>query len=193
MSATLARQGGLVQLEQSSMYLVVNMAKIARGGFSCPTVEDTQQLIKKPRAKDQEEKKHVVEFPGHETMKSEIERHPAMVFKNHKAGFLPCQNGTATNSQTRWKPKGTRSPPPGLAATPPGRPPSPRMPPAPPCDMNVNESYKIQGMPSRCVYIHSPLPHTQFFNHNAYAKHSKCDTDFIPDLLNALSAVWKYC
>ena len=34
MSATMARQGGWVQLEQSYMHLVLNMAKMAKGVFS---------------------------------------------------------------------------------------------------------------------------------------------------------------
>jgi hypothetical protein len=50
MSATMVRQGGLVQLEQSDMRLAMNMAKMAIGGFSCATVEETQQLIKIPQA-----------------------------------------------------------------------------------------------------------------------------------------------
>jgi len=45
-------------------------------------------------------------------------------------------------------------------------------------------------MPSRRVYIHFPLPNTQYFNHNAYSKNSKRDNDFIPDLLSTLSAAW---
>jgi len=40
--------------------------------------------------------------------------------------------------------------------------------------------------------MHSPLPNTQFFNHDAFAKEIKRDEDFIPDLLSILSAVWKY-
>jgi hypothetical protein len=48
-------------------------------------------------------------------------------------------------------------------------------------------------MPSRCVYTHSPLPITQFFNHNAYANNRKRDKDFIPDLLSTLSAACGYC
>jgi hypothetical protein len=36
--------------------------------------------------------------------------------------------------------------------------------------------------------MHSPLPNTQFFNHNAFAKNGKRDKDFIPDLLSTLSA-----
>jgi hypothetical protein len=65
MSATMARQGGWVQLEQSNMGVALNMAKMAKGGFSRTAIEETQQLIKKPRAEVQEEKKRVVEVPGH--------------------------------------------------------------------------------------------------------------------------------
>jgi len=56
MSATMARQGGLVQLEQSDMRLALNMAKMAKGGFSQAAVKEMQQLIKKPRAEVREEK-----------------------------------------------------------------------------------------------------------------------------------------
>jgi len=35
MSATMARQGGRVQLEQSDMHLALNMAKMAKEGFVC--------------------------------------------------------------------------------------------------------------------------------------------------------------
>jgi len=38
----MARQGGRVQLEQSDMRLALNMAKMAKGGFSRATVEETQ-------------------------------------------------------------------------------------------------------------------------------------------------------
>ena len=186
MSATMARQGGRVQLEQSDMRLALNMAKMAKSGFSRAAIEETQQLIKKPRAEVREEKKRGVEFPGHQKVKAAMERHPAMVYKNHTAGCLPCQNGTAKNPQTRWRRKGTAAPPPEPAAPPPGTPP------APPGDAEGNESYEIEGMPSRCVYMHSPLPNTQFFNHNTFAKESKRDKDYNPDLLSTLSAAWKY-
>jgi len=46
MSVTMARQGGQVQLKQSDMRLALNMAKMAKGGFSCATIELTQYLIK---------------------------------------------------------------------------------------------------------------------------------------------------
>ena len=115
-----------------------------------------------------------------------MERHPAMVYKNHTAGCLPCQNGTAKNLVTRWRRKGTAEPSPEPAAPPPGTPPSP------PGDAAGNESYEIEGMPSSYVYMHSPLPNTQFFNHNAFAKESKRDKDYNPDMLSTLSAAWKY-
>jgi len=41
MSATMARQGGLVQLEQSDMRLALNMAKMAKCGFSRAAIEGT--------------------------------------------------------------------------------------------------------------------------------------------------------
>ena len=127
-----------------------------------------------------------------------MERHLAMVYKNHTASSLPCQNGLAKNPQICWRRKGTGTPPPEpathLPGMPPGSetPPPPGTPPAPPGDSDGNESYEIEGMPSRCVYIHSPLPNTQFFNHNAYAKNSKRNQDFIPKLLSTLSAAWEY-
>jgi len=192
MSVTRARQGGRVQLEQSDMRLALNMAKMPKGEFSRATIKETQQLIKKPRADVQEEKKRAIEFPGHKTVKAAIERHPAMVYKNHPAGCLPCPKNTVKNPQTRWRHKGTAAPPPGPAAPLPGRPPLPGTPPAPPGDTDGNESYEIESMPSNCVYLHFPLPKTQFFNHNAYAKDSKRDEDFTPDVLSALSAAWKF-
>jgi len=167
------------------MRLALNMARMAKGGFSRATIEEMQQLIKKPCAEVREEKKRGVEFPGHQKVKAAMERHPAMVYNNHTTGCLPCQNGTAKNPQTRWRRKGTAAPPPEPAAPPPGTPP------APPGDAEGNESYEIEGMPSTCVYMHSPLLNTQFFNHNAFAKESKCDKDYNPDLLSTLSAAWK--
>jgi hypothetical protein len=50
MSATMARQGGRVQLEQSNMRLALNMAKMAKGVFLQAAIEETQNLIKKPQA-----------------------------------------------------------------------------------------------------------------------------------------------
>jgi len=181
MSATMARKRGRVQLELSDMRHALNMAEMAKGGFSGAAIEETQQLIMKPRAEVRQEKKRAVEFPGHKKVKAAIERHPAMVYRNHTAGYLRCQNGTAKNPQTRWRRKRTAAPPPEPQAPPLERPPPPRTPPTPPGDTDGNESYEIEGMPSKCVYLYSPHPNTQFLNHNAYAKDSKRDKDFIPD------------
>jgi hypothetical protein len=182
----MAKQGGWVQLEQSDMQLGLTMAKIAKGGFSDDAIEEKQQLINKPGGKDREEKKRGVEFAGHQKVKPAVERHPAMVYKSLTARCLPCQNGTAKIPETRWRRKGTAAPPPDPAA------PRPGMAPAPPGDAQGNECYEIEGMQSRCVYMDSPLPNTEFVNHNAFAKESKRDKDFIPDLLSTLSDAWKY-
>ena len=90
------------------------------------------------------------------------------------------------NPVTHRTGNGTAAPPPDLAAPPPGTPPAPQG------DAEGNDSYETEGMPSRCVYMHSLLPNTQFFNHNAFAKESKRNKDFIPYLLSTLSAAWKY-
>jgi len=55
MSATMVRQGGRVQLEQSDVFMALNMAKMATGGLLRAAIEETQQLIMQSRAKVQEE------------------------------------------------------------------------------------------------------------------------------------------
>jgi len=55
----------IIKLEHSDMLRALNMAKMAKGGFSRATIEETQYLIKKPQAKVQEQKKLGVEFPAH--------------------------------------------------------------------------------------------------------------------------------
>jgi len=108
----MARQGGHVQLEQSDMRLALNMANMAKGGFSRTTMEKTQYLIKKPCAKVREVKMWAVELPRHKKMKTAIERDPAMLHQNHMAGCLPCHNGTRKKPQTRLRHIGTGAPPP---------------------------------------------------------------------------------
>jgi len=82
MSATMARRGGQVQLEQSDMRHALNMAKMAKGGFSHAAMEGTQLLIKQPHTKVGEEKKQGVKFTGHENVKAAMERNPAMLREN---------------------------------------------------------------------------------------------------------------
>jgi len=48
MSATMARQGGQVQLEQSNMRLTLNMARMANEQFLRATIEEMHYLIKEP-------------------------------------------------------------------------------------------------------------------------------------------------
>jgi len=133
MSATMARQRGRVQLEQSDMRLALNMAKMAKKGSLRTALEGTKYLIKKPRAEVREEKKRGVEFPGHKEVKAAIQRHPAMLLQNQTSSCLPCRNGTAKNLQTRWRGKGTGTPPPDRRRqrTPESTPPLPGTPPAP--------------------------------------------------------------
>jgi hypothetical protein len=50
MCATMARQGGRVQLKQYDMHLALNMANMAKGGLSHAAIEETQQLMTKPWA-----------------------------------------------------------------------------------------------------------------------------------------------
>jgi hypothetical protein len=94
--------------------------------------------------------------------------------------------------QTRRRRKAPAAPPPEPAAPLPGWPSLPGTPPALLGDAEGNDSYEIEGKPFSCVYMHSPFPNTQFFNHNAFAKDSKRDKNFIPDLLGTPSAAWKY-
>jgi hypothetical protein len=169
------------------MRLALNMAKMVQCGFSRAPREEMQQLIKTSWAKVREEKKCEVEFPGYQQIKAAMERHPAMVYKNHMAGCLPCENGIVKNILTCSQRKETAAPPPEPVAPPPGTPP------APPGHSEATDSYVIDGMPSRCVYMHSPLANPQFFNHNAFAKDRKDNKDCVPDLLSTLSAAWKYC
>jgi hypothetical protein len=106
----MARQGGWVELEQSNMCHALNMAKMANGGFWRAATHETQQIIKKPRAKVCEVKTQGVEFPGHQKVKAAMQTHPAMVYNNHMAGSLPYHNGSVQNQQTGWRRKGTATP-----------------------------------------------------------------------------------
>jgi len=56
MSATIARQGGRGQLEQSNMPLALNMVKMANRGFWRATIKELHQLAKQPCTEVREEK-----------------------------------------------------------------------------------------------------------------------------------------
>jgi len=73
MPATMAKQGGWVQLEQSGMRLVLNLANMAIRGYSRAGIEEIQQLFMKHHTKVWEEKQRGVVFPEHNTLKAAIE------------------------------------------------------------------------------------------------------------------------
>jgi len=181
MSATMARQGGRVQLEQSDMRLVLNMAKMAKEGFSRAAIKETKYLINKPRAEVREEKKQGVEFPGHKKVKAAIQRHPAMLRQNQTSSCLPCQNSTAKNPQTRWRRKGTSAPPPDprRELTPEPTPPRPGTPPAPPGNTSGVQPSQIVNLPAGYTYSNTALPCMEFLDE----EETKHDTDFDPDML----------
>ena len=183
MSATGAGQGGRVQLEQSDMRLALNMAKMAKEGFSRAAIEETKYLIKKPHAEVREEQKRGVEFPGHKTVKATIQRHLAMLRHNQTSGCLPCQNGTAKNLHTRWRRKGTGAPPPARrrVRTPEPTAPPPGTPLAPTGNTYGTQPSKIINLPAGYTYSHTALPWAEFnFEDDEDTEH---DNDFDADML----------
>jgi len=133
MSATMARQAGWVQLEQSDMRLASDMARMATGGFSCAGIEEPQYLVTQLHTEVQEETKRGVEFPGNRKVKDALEKDPAMHHENHTDGSLPCPNGNVMNLQTHWRRNGTASTPDWHRwPTPEQMPPMPGSPPVPP-------------------------------------------------------------
>jgi len=183
MSATMARQGGRVQLEQSDMRLALNMAKMANDGFSRGAIEETKYLIKKPHSEVRQEKKREVEFPGHKRVKAAIQRHPAMLRHDQTSGCLPCPNGTAKNPQTRWRRKGTGAPPPSRRRVRTSEPTPP--PPGTPCAPTGNTSgaqlSEIVNLPAGYTYWHTALPCAECFEDDEDTEH---DTYFDPDMLS---------
>ena len=109
MSATMARQGGWVQLEQSDMHLALNMAKMAKGGFSTGAIEEMQYLIKFPCATVRDEKWWGVEFPRHRMVKAAIERHLYNAKTHHmlrEKSYSKCHHHTQESpTKPCWKVK----------------------------------------------------------------------------------------
>jgi len=181
----MARQGGRVQLAQSDMRLALNMAKMAKEGFSRAAIEETKYLIKQPCAEVREEKKRGVQFPRHNKVKAVIQRHPAMLRQNQMSGCLPCQNGNAKNPQTRWRRKATGAPPPtrrrGLTPEPTPLPPGTQpTPPTPTGNTSGAQPSEIVNLLAWYTYSHTAHPGAEFFDDDEDTKH---DTDFDPDML----------
>jgi len=90
MSATMARQGGRVQLEQSDMHLASNVAEMPNGGYLRAAPEKMQYVTKKPCADVREEKKWGVKCPWPRIVKVAIERHLQCFVKTKWTdAFLP--------------------------------------------------------------------------------------------------------
>jgi hypothetical protein len=178
----MARKGSRVQLEHSDMRLAWNMAKMTKDAFSCAAMEELKYLIKTPRTKVREEKKRSVEFPGHKKVKDAIQRDPAMHRQNQTSGFLPCQNGTAQNPQTRWRRKGPGAPPSvrWKERTPEPTPPLPGTPPAPTGNTSGAQPSQIVSLPARYTYSHTLLPCLAFSKGD---EDTQNNTHFDPDML----------
>ena len=178
----MARQGGRAQLERFDMRLALNMAKMAKEGFSRAAIEEMKYLIQKPRAKVREEKKQGVEFPGHKKVNAAIQIQAAMLRHNQTSSRLPCQNGTTKYPQTHWRRKGTGAPPPARrkVRTPEPTPPPPSTPPALTDNTSGAQPSKIVNSPAGYTYSHTALPCAEFFEDDEDTEH---DTDFHPDML----------
>ena len=185
----MARQGGRVQLEQSDMRLALNMAKMVKRGFSHAPIEETQYLIKKPRAEVWEEKKWSVEFPGHKKVKAAMERHPAMLRQNQTPGIHLYHKGTAKNLHTLCRRNRTGAPLPNRRrkATPEPTPdPIPSLlgtSPASPGNTSGSQHLEIINLLTGYVYSHTSLPCAESFTLNRSAQDSEHDTDYYPDML----------
>jgi len=168
-----------------------------QGGFSHATIEETQYLIKKPRAEVRKEKKRGVEFPGHKKVNSAMESYPAVIRQNQWDGCLPRQDGIARNPHTRCKHKGMGAPPPvrrrhqtpnpplSTAGTPspPGMPSPPGKPPAPPGPTQGTQISHTDNLPAANVDSRVSLPKTQGVSLDAFAEDSLKDDDSDPELL----------
>jgi len=165
MSASMARQRGQVQLEQSDMRLALNMPKMAKEGFAGAAIEATYYRIKKPLAEVWAEKIRGVEFSGHKMVKAEIHRDPAMLRQNQMAGCLPWQNATAKNPQTPWTCKGTGAPQPDRCSERTTEPtqPLPGTPPTPTGNTSRVQACQMVNLPARYTYSNTALPSAEIF------------------------------
>jgi len=66
------------------MLLALNIAKMAKGGFSGATIEELQHLIEKPHAKKRAMQKQGVVVPRYKEGKAAIESHLAVLCQNHR-------------------------------------------------------------------------------------------------------------
>jgi hypothetical protein len=145
--------------------MIFNMAKMAKGGFLCAGMEETQYRIKKPRADVREEKKLGVMFPRHNKGKAAMERHQAMLRQNHMARCLPWHTGPVNNPHTHSRCKGTGVHPPNQQ-TQPTREQTPPMPViAPTANGNTSRAqcHQTINVLSEHAYSHTSLSGAQFY------------------------------
>jgi len=149
MSATMARQGGWVQLEQSDMHLDLNMAKMAIGGLSRAAIEETQHKLKEPLTEVLKERTREVQYSGHRTMMGAIEGHSAMLRQNHTDSCLSCHNGTAKNLRRTSRCNAIHAPPPDRDRQPKlePMPPLPGTPPRPSGENEGADIFKLDNVP----------------------------------------------
>jgi len=181
-SATMARQGGRVQLEQSDMRLALNMATMAKEGFSSTTIEEMKYLIKKPHGDVREEMMRGVQCPWYKKVNAGIKRHSAMLCHNQTSACLPFQNVTTKYPKTRWRRKGTGAPRRirhrvRTAVPTPPRPGSPSSPTGITSGAQLSE---LVNMPAGYTYSHTALRCAEFFK---YDQDTEYDTDFDPVML----------
>jgi hypothetical protein len=182
MSATMATQGGRVQLEQSNMRLVFNMAKMAEEGFSRAAIEEMKYLMKKPPAEVREEKKWGVEVPGLKKVKAAIQRHLEMLCQNQMSCCLPSHIGTTKNLHSRWRCRGTAAPPPARRRepTPHLNPPTPGLPTTPTGNTSGTQTSEIVNLPAGYTSLHTAQACAECFDDDQDAQDN---TDFDPDML----------
>ena len=180
MSATVASQGGRVQLEQSDLHLAGKMAKMDIAGVLQTAIEVTQYLNIKLLPQVQQHQTHRAVFSGHETVKTAIERHPTMLCQNHTNRCLPCYNGTAVNALTHWSSNGMCVPPQDQDSQPaPESTPSlPTMPPTP-----LHQASQTNHLQPGYLNLHTSLPSAPFFNLVSCAWDSQHDISYNPDML----------
>jgi hypothetical protein len=154
MCAIMAWQGGRVHLEQSNLPLALSTAKMAKEGFICAAIKETNYLIKKPHTDIREKKDCGVQFPRNRKVKAVIEGHPAMLCHNHMNGYLAFPNGTTKNPYTFWRSEGTGA-----------------------------QCSQIVNFPAGYVYSRTAYAGAESFNLDPSAEDSQLDTDYVPNLL----------
>jgi len=185
MSAAIARHGDWVQLEQSNMHLALKIPKMATGGFSCTTMEETQYSLPKPHTEVWEVTKLGVNICVCRNINATMRKHLTTVWELQMDRCLLQPNGTANHPQTPWRCIGADIPPPDWLRQPtlepmllPAETPPTRL-----SDNEHNHASQIHGVPPRDVYIHTPLPSAQFLNLVTCPNNCRCNKDFIPDFL----------